>query len=1034
MIDLVDAPLGRGALAALRDTLRGYKADHPLAPVTVLVDDNAVGVATRRALASGDLGPICGDRPGLAAVSFSTIYRYGELLGAPVLAAAGRRPVSTPAVAAAIRRVLAEHAGVFSAVADHPTTERRLVAAHRELAELDPEQLDAIAAAGSRAAAVIDIHRRTKAALAEAWYGEQDLLAAASEVLVRERPDVEPVVVYLPRELSPSRATLLRHLGRRTPVTVIAGRSGLDDADHIVAVALERLGLSLPAADPVPHRGALSVTSVSDPDDEVRHALRGVVSAARAGVPLDRMAVVYGAPEPYARLLHDHLAAAGIPTNGAAVASLAASLAGRTLLRLLDLAERGFRRDDVIDLVAGTPMRWNGRPVPSRAWDEISRAAGIVRGRRQWHDRLTRLREDEHARLAAWQDDPEGNDRTARIERRITTIDELMRFVEGLAQRLDAGSTAQRWSELAEWARVLLADHLDGHDSWPEVERRAHERIEGALARLGSLDEVDPAPSLAVFRRSLELELDAGLGRAGSSGSGLLVGTPALAVGNQLSQVWVLGMAEGTFPAVGRDDSLLPDHERRLAPDLARSTDRSARQHLDYLAVLAAAADGTAHLLYPRGDLRRSESRTPSRWLLETLGDHLDRRVGSDELAGLDHPLVHHVPSFASAVVAGPAATSNEFDLASLVENPAEAGADLAADDPVLARGAAMLAGRRSAALTRFDGLVGDAGPGRPTLDQPLSATSLERWARCPHGYFLQRVLGVEAIEAPEQRLRLDALDRGTLVHRILERFVAERPVADATGWDAADRDRLERIATEECDAVEARGLTGEPVYWRRDRATILRDLRGAIAADDQRRREQGCRPYATELAFGFGGARPVVVELPDGHAIAVRGSIDLVDRRGDELVVTDYKTGRKGKTLDGSDPHQGGTRLQLVLYALAARRLLAADGLCTPDAAVESRYWHLHRATPYAENGYVVTTEIRDEVLRAIAEIVDMIAAGLFPQHPVPTTRHGWVDCEWCDPDGLGVGDARRRMERKADDPLLMRYLTLAEPEVVGR
>lgn len=1032
MIDLVDAPLGRGALEALRDTLRSYKADHSLAPVTVLVDDNAVGVATRRALASGDLGPICGDRPGLAAVSFSTIYRYGELLGAPLLAAAGRRPVSTPVVAAAIRRVLAEHAGVFAPVADHPTTERRLVAAHRELAELDPVQLDALAGAGRRAAAVVDIHRRTKAALADAWYDEQDLLATAVEVLVHHRPDVEPLVVYLPRELSPSRAALLRQLGRFTPVTVIAGRSGHADADRIVEVAVQRLGLTLPPATPVPHRGTLSVTSVSDADDEVRHALRGVVSAARAGVPLDRMAIVHGAPEPYARLLHDHLAAAGIPTNGAAVASLAASLPGRTLLRLLDLAERGFRRDDVIDLVAGTPMRWNGRTVPSRTWDEISRAAGIVRGRRQWQERLTRLRDDEGARLAVWQDDAERHDGTARIERRIAAIDELMRFVEGLAQRLDAGSAARRWSELAEWARTLLADHLDGSEEWPEVERRAHERIEGALARLGSLDDVDPAPSLAVFRRSLELELDAGLGRAGSSGSGLLVGSPALAVGNQLSEVWVLGMAEGTFPAVGRDDSLLPDRERRLAPDLAHSTDRTARQHLDYLSVLAATDNATAHLLYPRGDLRRSESRTPSRWLLETLGEHLGRRVGSDELAGLEHPGVRHVPSFASAVVSGPAATSSEYDLALLVASPD--GAGLAAEDPVLARGAALLAGRRSAALTRFDGLVGDAGPGRPTLERPLSATALEGWARCPHGYFMQRVLGVEAIDTPEQRLRLEALDRGTLVHRILERFVAERPVAEATGWDDADRDRLELIAAEECDAVEARGLTGEPVYWRRDRATILRDLRDAITADDRRRREQGCRPHATELAFGFAGARPVILELPDGHAIAVRGSIDLVDRRGDALVVTDYKTGRKGKKLDERDPHHGGTRLQLVLYALAARRLLAADGHCAPDAPVESRYWHIHRDPPFAQNGYAVTTEIQDEVLRVIAEIVDMVAAGVFPQHPVPTTRQGWVECEWCDPDGLGVGDARRRMERKAGDPHLTRYLTLAEPEVIGR
>lgn len=1031
MIGFVDTALGTRALVALRDTIRRIKADHPLAPVTVLVDDNAIGVATRRALASGDLGPICGDRPGLAAVSFSTVYRYGELLGAPVLAAAGRRPVSTPVVAAAIRRVLAEDAGVFAPVADHPTTEHRLVAAHRELAELDDVQLDALAGTSRRAAAVVDIHRRTTARLADAWYGEQDLLAAAIEVLDRDRPALESVVVHMPRTLSPSRAALVRHLGRYAPVTVIAARSGDPDADRIVETSLRRLGHDLgraPAPQKVPSE-ALTVTSVSDADDEVRHAVRGVLRAVRDGVPLDRMAIVYGAREPYARLLHDHLAAADIAVNGASVATLASSLSGRTLVRLLDLTERGFRRDDVIDLLASTPMRWNGRPVPSRAWDDISRSAGIVRGRRQWSERLTRLRDEARARATASADDPDRSDELARIERRIEAIEDLRRFVEDLGERLDVAATARRWSDLSAWARGLLADHLDAPESWPDAERRAHDLVQATLTRLGALDTVDPEPSSAVFRRSLELELDSGLGRTGSSGSGLLVGPPALAVGSRLAHVWVVGMAEGTFPAPGRDDSLLPDRERRLAPDLADSSARQTRQHLDYLAVLAAADAGTAHLLFPRGDLRRSESRTPSRWLLDTLGDRIGRRLDGDQLETLDEPLVRHVPSFASGVVTGPPATTGEYDLARLVTEPLDTITALVGEDAVLGRGAAMLAGRRSAALTRFDGLVGDAGPGGPALDRPLSATALESWARCPHAYFMQQVLGVEPLETPGQRLRIDALDRGTLVHRILERFVAQAPARDTAGWDDEDRARLDRIVAQECDAVEARGLTGEPVYWRRDRATILRDLRDAVAIDDEARRSGNRRPYATEMAFGYGGVAPVTVELPGGRVIAIRGSIDLVDRCGDILVVTDYKTGRRARALDETDPHHGGTRLQLVLYALAARQILAAEGACAPDAAVESRYWHIHRASGFGDNGYLVTPAIEREVLRAIAEIVDMIAGGIFPHHPVPTTRQGWVDCPWCDPDGLGVGEARRRMEHKSADLRLRRYLALAEP-----
>src|SRR4051812_10536400 len=107
---------GRVAVDALRMRIAAIKGDEPLAPVTVLVPSNHVGVATRRLLASGALGPVCGTGIGLAAVSFLTPYRMAELLGAPLLASAGRRPVSTPVIAAALRAALADAPGVFGPV------------------------------------------------------------------------------------------------------------------------------------------------------------------------------------------------------------------------------------------------------------------------------------------------------------------------------------------------------------------------------------------------------------------------------------------------------------------------------------------------------------------------------------------------------------------------------------------------------------------------------------------------------------------------------------------------------------------------------------------------------------------------------------------------------------------------------------------------------------------------------------------------------------------------------------------------------
>src|SRR4051812_15546342 len=144
-------PYGRPAAAALRSAVAAGKAGDPLAPVTVVVPSNHVGVAARRLLASGTLGSVSERGSGLAANSFVTPFRLAELLGAPALAGAGRRPVSTPVIAAAIRAALAEQPGLFAPVAGHPATESALVASYRELRELSRGALDAVAATGARA-------------------------------------------------------------------------------------------------------------------------------------------------------------------------------------------------------------------------------------------------------------------------------------------------------------------------------------------------------------------------------------------------------------------------------------------------------------------------------------------------------------------------------------------------------------------------------------------------------------------------------------------------------------------------------------------------------------------------------------------------------------------------------------------------------------------------------------------------------------------------------------------------------------------
>ncbi|HKA83607.1 MAG TPA: hypothetical protein VKD21_07075, partial [Acidimicrobiales bacterium] len=88
--DVVATAYGRPALVALRQAIAAAKRGDPLAPVTVVVPANHVGVTARRALAGGTLGALTDGGAGVAAVTFLTVYRLAELLGAARLAARRR--------------------------------------------------------------------------------------------------------------------------------------------------------------------------------------------------------------------------------------------------------------------------------------------------------------------------------------------------------------------------------------------------------------------------------------------------------------------------------------------------------------------------------------------------------------------------------------------------------------------------------------------------------------------------------------------------------------------------------------------------------------------------------------------------------------------------------------------------------------------------------------------------------------------------------------------------------------------------------
>jgi RecB family exonuclease len=357
--------------------------------------------------------------------------------------------------------------------------------------------------------------------------------------------------------------------------------------------------------------------------------------------------------------------------------------------------------------------------------------------------------------------------------------------------------------------------------------------------------------------------------------------------------------------------------------------------------------------------------------------------------------------------------------------------------DAVMAAGVEVLDARRSGVFTRFDGHVSGVALPSP-VDRGASATTLESWVRCPFAYFMQALLRVDPVERPEDELVLTPLEKGSLVHEVLERFLvdamqepAARALTEGRAWDDEDRRRLREIAEEVCDEFERSGRTGRPFFWVRQRRKVLAEIARFADEDARFRREGPLTPVATELPFGLRtGGPPVPLPIPGGRAVPFRGKADRVDVGADgAITVVDYKTGKASgyAKLSEEDPVLRGAKLQLPVYGLAARAHLG-----TPDAPVEARYWFVTEDGGFERKGYPVTDAVLEHAGEVVGRIVEGIEGGVFVSHPEVNQPWYRRRCPYCDPDGLGTTELRRQLERKAADPALAAYLELAEPDLV--
>ncbi|MEP1123073.1 MAG: hypothetical protein ABJH68_04185, partial [Ilumatobacter sp.] len=545
MIDSTQyVPYGRPATTALVQIIGQVQSDDPLAPVTVIVPSNFVGLSVRRIVGSGAM--TVGDRAGLANVGFVTPFQLAEHVAADLLL--DTRPITNPVLGAAVRRALAVAPGQYAPVAHHEATEQALAGLFSDLANVDEAAIESMLDSGSEhAVRAVDFYRSIASRLT-GFHTERELAVAAagrSDLAERLVP-FGHVIWHLP---TPSTVAVADFVGRvlveARSSSVLVGVCGIEAADSAVVRTCGDAGVAAPPRREVASEPPTGdrIISTTDAADEVRATCSRILELLAAGTPPDRIGIFFPTPDPYVRIIEQQFDAAGIAINGPDPRRLADSVAGRVLLGALDLPEERWRRDRVIALVSAGPLMSNDERVRPTAWDELSRDAGVVADLGDWRTKLdrhlqaTKKQLDELGPDAAVGDDAVGESASSWRHRRLTDrvhdVTRLRRFVDQTASAIGEVTSARSWSDRCAAATTLLRSLLGAehrHAVWPESEQDAFGRVEAALSRLATLDDIEPSPSTAVFVRALRSELEVARGRRGRFGHGVMYGPLASAV------------------------------------------------------------------------------------------------------------------------------------------------------------------------------------------------------------------------------------------------------------------------------------------------------------------------------------------------------------------------------------------------------------------------------------------------------------------------------------------------------------------------
>jgi ATP-dependent helicase/DNAse subunit B len=709
-------------------------------------------------------------------------------------------------------------------------------------------------------------------------YGLDDLTRNQLELIEALSPLAE-VTVALPyeegRAALAARAELLEKLRSRIGVAeeTVTGPDPANTPNPLL-FHLER-GFGRIDAEPRAPDGGLSLLRSAGRRSEAEAIGAEVARLLAGGVDPAEVAIVLRDPARRGELLAEVLESYGIATALEAEIPVSGTAVGGALGALLRAEFGSGRASDLLLYLRGP----SGIPAPTVDWFERALRRGRVQSTR--------------AALELW--GGEGRELPHDLER-----------IRGAAARSPAELATTVGSLAATMASRPLRGGGDGARParGEGVELRAAAEIARALAELGELGELSPAPDqLAAAIATLRFRV-----WSGPVAGRVRIADPYRLRAGRFDHVFVASLQDGEFPRRDRGgDPFLSERQRSaLGLDPRRDADAEERylfhtcvalprEHL-FLCYRESDENGAAETRSPLlDDVRRLLSPPPPERGADPVEESISR---TRDLTEVVHP-VSGAPSedeLARAFVA----LGRDADAALL---GAAGGEEVAA----------RLLGRIEAAHEAEAAALAPGPLANPGVIDSLASvgayggTTLEEFDVCSYRWFAGHELDPQLLDpAP------DPLVQGGLMHAALDRLYTERPGGDALPRPASLATWTERsraILAEICLERELGEHPAEQAMARRVERLLARFL-----AEEAARDTGGFEPWLLEATFGEheDSERPVL-EI-DGWGL--HGAIDRVDRAPDgSALVLDYKLSGR---VTPREKFEEKAKLQLQLYLLA--------------------------------------------------------------------------------------------------------------------